>query len=37
MSVGNDMRLDASVQKLKGVGPKALEALAKKEIYSVKK
>ena len=35
MSVGNDMRLDASVQKLKGVGPKALEALAKKEIYSV--
>ena len=33
--MGNDMRLDASVQNLKGVGPKALEALAKREIYSV--
>lgn len=29
------MRLDTSVQKLKGVGPKAFEVLAKKEIYTV--
>ena len=29
------MRLDTSVQKLKGVGPKAAEALAKKEIFTV--
>ena len=30
-----EMRLDTSVQKLKGVGPKAAEALAKKEIFTV--
>jgi ATP-dependent DNA helicase RecG len=35
MSVGKEMRLDTSVQKLKGVGPKAAEALAKKEIFTV--
>ena len=29
------MRLDTSVQKLKGVGPRAAEALAKKEIFTV--
>lgn len=35
MSVEKDMRLDTSVQKLKGVGPRAAEALAKKEIFTV--
>ena len=29
------MRLDTPVQKLKGVGPKAAEVLAKKEIWTV--
>ena len=29
------MRLDTSVQKLKGVGPRAAEVLAAKEIYTV--
>ncbi len=33
--MGKDMRLDTSVQKLKGVGPKAAESLAKKEIFTV--